>query len=103
MKSVDRHLWQRFTGIAAPYWRSDEKWKAWGLLVLLVVLLLGQTRFAVLFNEQTGEFTSALAARDEPRFWDAIQLCLVLLAVAVPSTASTTTCATSWACTGGAG
>lgn len=84
MKSVDRHLWQRFTGIAAPYWRSEEKWKAWGLLVLLVVLLLGQTRFAVLFNEQTGEFTSALAARDEPRFWDAIQLCLVLLAVAVP-------------------
>ncbi len=83
-KAIDRHLWQRFWAIASPYWRSEEKWKAWGLLALLVVLLLGQTRFAVLFNEQTGEFTSALAARDAARFWDSIKYCLVLLLVAVP-------------------
>lgn len=84
MKAIDRHLWQRFWAIASPYWRHEEKWKAWGLLALLVVLLLGQTRFAVLFNEQTGEFTSALAARDEERFWDSIRYCVVLLLVAVP-------------------
>ncbi len=84
MKIVDRHLWQRFWITATPYWRGEEKWKAWGLLVLLVVLLLGLTRFAVLFNAQTGEFTSALAARDETRFWDAIEVCLGLVAVAVP-------------------
>ena len=84
MKPPDRHLWQRFWAIASPYWRQDERLKAWGLLALLVILLLGQTRFAVLFNEQTGEFTSALAARDEQRFWDSIQFCLVLLVVAVP-------------------
>lgn len=84
MKTVDRHLWQRFCAIALPYWRGEDKWRARGLLVLLVLLLLGQTQFAVLFNEQTGEFTSALAARDEPRFWTAIQACLGLLIVAVP-------------------
>jgi putative ATP-binding cassette transporter len=84
MKTVDRHLWQRFWLLATPYWRSDEKWKAWGLLGLLVILLLAQTRFAVRFIEQTGEFTSALAARDEERFWDAIRLCLILLIAAVP-------------------
>jgi putative ATP-binding cassette transporter len=84
MKTIDRHVWQRFWAIASPYWRQEEKWKAWGLVALLVVLLLGQTRFAVLFNEQTGEFTSALAARDEERFWDSIQYCIVLLLVAVP-------------------
>jgi putative ATP-binding cassette transporter len=84
MTKVDRHLWQRFWAIATPYWRHEEKWKAWGLLALLVLLLLGQTKFAVLFNEQTGEFTSALAARDEERFWDAIRFCLGLLIVAVP-------------------
>ena len=54
------------------------------LLALLVLLLLGQTRFAVMLNEQTGEFTSALAARDETRFWDSIQFCVVLLLMAVP-------------------
>ena len=84
MKAMDGHLWQRFCSIATPYWRSEEKWKAWGLLLLSVLLLLAQTRFAVLFNEQTGEFTSALAARDEPRFWRAIQICLGLLLIAVP-------------------
>ena len=84
MTKVDRHLWQRFWAIATPYWRLEEKWKAWGLLALLVLLLLAETGFAVLFNEQTGEFTSALAARDEERFWDAIKLCLGLLIVAVP-------------------
>lgn len=79
-----RHLWRRFWNIAAPYWRHEEKWKAGGLLVLLVLLLLGQTGFAVLFNEQTGEFTSALAARDADRFWTAIRWCLALVASAVP-------------------
>lgn len=78
------HLWQRFWAIASPYWRGEERLKAWGLLALLVVLLLGQTRFAVMLNEQTGEFTSALAARDEARFWDSIQFCVVLLLMAVP-------------------
>ena len=51
---------------------------------LLVALLLGQTGFAVLFNEQTGEFTSALAAHDSERFWQAIRWCLALVAGAVP-------------------
>jgi len=84
MIRFNHHLWQRFRAIAAPYWRQDEKWQAWGLLVLLVVLLLGQTGFAVLFNEFTGEFTSALAARDTERFWTSIRKCLAILVVAVP-------------------
>ncbi|MDD2546868.1 MAG: ABC transporter ATP-binding protein/permease [Burkholderiaceae bacterium] len=84
MKTAQRHLWHWFWEIASPYWKQDEKWQAWGLLVLLLVLLLGQTGFAVLFNEQTGEFTSALAARDPERFWQAIRVCLGLLVAAVP-------------------
>ena len=85
MKTANRQLWQRFLDIAAPYWRSDERWPARGLLALLVLLLLGQTAFAVLLNEQTGEFTSALAAHDGDRFWQAIWLALGLLIGAVPT------------------
>ncbi len=84
MKTARRPLWQWFWEIASPFWKQEEKWKAWGLLVLVVVLLLGQTGFAVLFNEQTGEFTSALAARDADRFWQAIRFSLGLLVAAVP-------------------
>ncbi len=85
MKTAHRQLWQRFLDIAAPYWRSEERWHARGLLALLVLLLLSQTAFAVLLNEQTGEFTSALAARDSNRFWQAIWLALGLLIGAVPT------------------
>ena len=84
MTPSDLQLWKRFWVLASPYWRQEEKWRAWGLVILLVILLLGQTRFAVMFNEQTGEFTSALAAQDEERFWNSIKLCLGLLAAAIP-------------------
>jgi len=76
MIRLDRHLWQRFSTIAAPYWLGNEKWQARALLVLLVLLLLGQTGFSVLFNQLTGEFTSALAAKDADRFWTSILQCL---------------------------
>lgn len=36
-------LWRRFIAIARPYWLSGERWTAWRMLALLIVLLLGQT------------------------------------------------------------
>lgn len=38
----------------------------------------------MLFNEQTGEFTSALAAKDIDRFWLSIQKSLLILVIGVP-------------------
>ena len=84
MVHFDVRLWQRFRAIAVPYWFGEEKWIARGLLALLVLLLLGQTGVDVLFNQLTGEFTSALAAREVDRFWSAIKECLAILVVAVP-------------------
>lgn len=77
-------LWRRFATIARPYWLSDERWRARGMLALLVLLLLGQTAFNVLFNQETGEFTSALAARDAERFWASIWRYTMILVAAVP-------------------
>ncbi|MCO5106704.1 MAG: ATP-binding cassette domain-containing protein [Burkholderiaceae bacterium] len=84
MGTEGHHVWRRFAVIARPYWLSEEKWKARGLLALAVLLLLGQTAFNVLLNEQTGEFTSALAARDADRFWLSIRQCVAIVVVAVP-------------------
>ncbi|MGD9551428.1 MAG: ABC transporter ATP-binding protein, partial [Burkholderiaceae bacterium] len=77
-------LWRRFAAIAQPYWRSQERWRAGGLLALLVGLLLVQTACNVLFNQETGEFTSALAAGDSARFWASIRRYTALLVAAVP-------------------
>src|SRR5438105_9885254 len=51
---------RRTIRLAKPYWLSDEKRKARWLLFLLMLLLVGYTEVAVLFNQQSGEFTSAL-------------------------------------------
>ena len=77
-------LWFRFVAIARPYWHSSERWSAWGMFALLIVLLLGQTAFSVLFNHETGEFTSALAAGDAERFWNSIKFYTAILVAAVP-------------------
>lgn len=77
-------LWRHFAAIARPYWRSQERWRAGGLLALLVGLLLVQTACNVLFNQETGEFTSALAAGDSARFWASIRRYTALLVAAVP-------------------
>lgn len=77
-------LWVRFVNIARPYWFSSERRIAWAMLALLILLLLGQTVFSVLFNRQTGEFTSALAAGNAPRFWTSIRSYAIVLVAAVP-------------------
>jgi len=84
MIKLSRDFWTRFLSLATPYWRSDEKWIAWGLLAALLLLSLGQTGSCVLFNQQSGELTSALAAKDPDRFWRTIYECLGWLIVAVP-------------------
>lgn len=84
MGNAGGNLWMRFWEIAKPYWFSRERWKARLFLFLLVLLLLGQTGVNVLFNEQSGEFTSALAAKDAGRFWHSILLCVYVMIAAVP-------------------
>ena len=65
--------WGRFLVVAKPYWTGDRKRVAWAVLVGLIVLMLLDTQLAVLVNRQTGELTSALSARDEDRFWEAVR------------------------------
>ncbi|WP_414654397.1 ABC transporter ATP-binding protein/permease [Ideonella sp.] len=76
--------WRQFISVAKPYWLGDKRKSAWGLLALLVVLMLAETQFAVMLNNQAGEMTSALSARDGARFWSNVRACLAVLVFAVP-------------------
>lgn len=76
--------WKQFISVAKPYWLGSEKKSAWGLLLLLIVLMLAETQLAVMLNNQSGEMTSALAGRDGDRFWKSVRACLLILAFAVP-------------------
>ncbi|MEQ1948665.1 MAG: ABC transporter ATP-binding protein/permease [Bryobacteraceae bacterium] len=84
MNKLDLKLLRRLLGLAVPYWKSEERAKAWGYLGLLGLLLIGYTWSGVQFNQYSGEFTSALAAKDSDRFWHAIRVFSLLLVVAVP-------------------
>jgi len=77
--------WKQFVKVAKPYWLGEEKKKAWTMLLLLVVLMLVDTKLAVMLNNQTGELTSALAGKNSGRFWTAVRACLFILAFAVPT------------------
>ena len=84
MSRLNSRLVPRFLLLSRPYFFSDEKWIARGLLVLLVGLMLTNTAASVLLNQQTGEFSSALAARDSDRYWRSIYYATTLIAIAVP-------------------
>ena len=76
--------WKQFVNVAKPYWLGEEKKKAWSLLLLMIVLMLVETKFAVMLNNQAGEMTSALAGKDGGRFWTSVRTCLFILAFAIP-------------------
>ena len=55
--------------LARPYWVSDEKWVARGLLALVVGLSLGSIYIAVLLNHWNAAFYNALQAFDASEFF----------------------------------
>jgi len=55
--------------LSAPYFRSEEKWKARLLLLAIVLLNLGTVYMAVQFNDWYRVFYDALEKRDQAVFW----------------------------------
>jgi putative ATP-binding cassette transporter len=55
--------------LAWPYWKSDEKWAAGGLLAAVVALNLGAVWITVRLNLWNRDFYDALQEYDWPRFW----------------------------------
>ena len=90
MQRFNLQIFQRFWTIAKTYWFSDEKWKARGLLLLIVLLLLAYTGLSVVLNNQRGELISALSAKNESRFWQTVIIFIGVLVVYAPLLAAYT-------------
>jgi vitamin B12/bleomycin/antimicrobial peptide transport system ATP-binding/permease protein len=60
---------KRVVKLAMPYFKSEEKWQARGLLLAIVLLNLATVYVAVKFNDWNGAFYDALQAKNEPVFW----------------------------------
>ena len=90
MERFNFKVFGRFWAIAKAYWFGEDKWKARGLLLLIVLLLLGYTGLSVLLNTQRGELISSLSAKSESRFWQTVGIFLGILVVYAPLLASYT-------------
>jgi putative ATP-binding cassette transporter len=65
VRSTSRKVW----ALAAPYFRSDQRWKARGLLLAIVLLNLGTVYMSVQINEWNRTFYDALQNHDQTVFW----------------------------------
>ncbi|MEN8443770.1 MAG: ABC transporter ATP-binding protein/permease [Cyanobacteria bacterium J06555_13] len=84
MNRFNFKVFRRFWAIAKPYWTGEQKWKARGLLLLIVLLLLAYTGLSVVINTQRGELISALSAKNESRFWRTTLIFVGVLVVYAP-------------------
>jgi putative ATP-binding cassette transporter len=56
--------------LTKPYFQSEDKWKARGLLLAIVLLNLGAVYMLVLLNEWNRVFYDALQEKNQPVFWE---------------------------------
>ncbi|QQX59789.1 ABC transporter ATP-binding protein/permease [Pseudomonas chlororaphis] len=74
-----RRVWEMTT----PYWRSEEKGKAWLLLFAVVALTLFSVAISVWINSWYKDFYNALQKKDEAAFWQLILYFCGIAAVAI--------------------
>lgn len=78
---------KRVAALAMPYFNSEQKWRARGLLLAIVALNLGAVYMLVQINEWYRVFYDALQAKNETVFWQQIVrfcwLALVYIVIAV--------------------
>ena len=87
-KKFNLDLLKNFWSIAQLYWFSEQKWRARGLLLLVIVLLGTFTVFNLFLTNQRAEFISALSAQNPDRFWRSIIEFFSTVVIAVPFVSS---------------
>lgn len=60
---------RKVLALAVPYFNSEEKWKARGLLAAIIALNLAAVYMLVLLNEWNRVFYDALQNKDQATFW----------------------------------
>jgi ABC-type uncharacterized transport system, permease and ATPase components len=52
-----------------PYWSSEDRWAAWGLVVVVVALTLAMVHMSVLINRWNNAFYTALQDKNHALFF----------------------------------
>ena len=66
--ATPNHFLSKLRALAMPYWSSEERWSARGLLAVVIGLNLFQVYLAVLLNQWNNAFYNALQELDQAAF-----------------------------------
>ncbi len=69
MSGIGSSVWSRFLRISKPYFTSDVRRQAWGLLAILLALLLAISGLNVLISYVGRDFMTAIAERQSHRVY----------------------------------
>ncbi len=87
MNTQEPANWRTVWQLIKPYWFSDERWRARGLLLAIVALALGMVYLNVLFNEWNLAFYNALQNKNFEEFkqqlWRFSYLAFIFITVAI--------------------
>lgn len=73
----------RVWGLITPYWRSEERARAWLLLIAVIALSLVSVGISVWINHWYKDFYNALEKKDGAAFWSLIGYFAIIAAVGV--------------------
>ncbi len=83
----ERTDWRAVWNLIKPYWNSEEKWKARGLLATVIALALAMVYLDVQFNTWNRDFYNALENKDfavfKEQLWRFSYLAFIYIAVAI--------------------
>jgi vitamin B12/bleomycin/antimicrobial peptide transport system ATP-binding/permease protein len=83
MKRDRRGLLGAAWRLTRPYWASNEKWSAWGLLAIVTALNLGNVYISVLINKWNNTFYNALQQLDSAVFFRQIGIFCLLAGISI--------------------
>ena len=64
-----RRLLPTAWNVIRPYWSSEDRWAAWGLLLVVLALTLAMVHMSVLFNRWNNAFYTALQDKNQTVFF----------------------------------
>ncbi|MDI2142085.1 MULTISPECIES: ABC transporter ATP-binding protein/permease [unclassified Pseudomonas] len=70
--AVRGQFFRKVWAMTTPYWSSEEKGKAWTLLIAVIALSLFSVAISVWINSWYKDFYNALQKKDEAAFWQLI-------------------------------
>lgn len=84
MAHVDRHTLHRFRTLVSPFFASEIKWAAWGLVLLLFGLSLSVNSIGALMSFIGRDFMTALNLKNSEEFFKNLLYYILAFAVATP-------------------